>query len=148
MSKKIVLAIGLVLVTAASAFALSRNDARVAKERLTRCQYNDSVCAANVLIDAMVAAGNNQDGTRPPAYREEKAIAVHSSAQCGGSISKTVILKRGQLQEALKACESGNATYTNAYSVSVDGACVVNSNFATVASLCTTGAIKANAEMN
>jgi hypothetical protein len=147
MSKKIVLAISLLLITA-SAFALSRHDARVAKERMTRCQHNDAVCAGNVLIDAMVAAGNNHGGNRPPNFATEKAVAVHTSVNCQGSISKIVTFKTGQINEALKACETGNATYTYGMSTSIDGLCVVKSNSATVASLCQTGVINANAEMN
>lgn len=143
MSKKILLAISLMLVTA-TAFGLSRQEARVAKERLTRCQYNDSVCTANVLIDAMVAAGNNQNDNRPPVYQRQKAVTVFQYANCTGNIQKTVIIKHGKLDEAIHNCsvDVGSNVYGSSYAI--DGECREKNSYALASSLCTTASIKAN----
>jgi hypothetical protein len=144
MSKKILLVTSLILVTL-SAYALSRHDARVAKERMTRCQFNDAVCVGNILIDAMVAAGQN--GTRPPIYTQEKAVTVYQQTNCSGTILKIVIVKQGQLQEAINNCEAGTSIdYSRSYAI--DGACIETSTHGPTKSLCATAVIKANAEFN
>lgn len=132
------------LLGATSVFALSRQDARVAKERMSRCQFNDAVCAGNVLIDAMVASGNNQDGTRPPRYSQEKAVTVYQFNNCTGAVQRTVIVKEGQLQDAINSCTAGDASFSNSYAI--DGKCEEGSSFGPSSSICTTAVIKANTQ--
>lgn len=144
MTKQVLLITTVVFATL-SVFALSQHEARLAKERMTRCQYNDAVCVGHVLIDAM--ATTNNGGNRPPHYAQEKAITVYQQTNCSGTIMKTVIIKKGQLQEAINNCESGN-TIDYSKSFAIDGTCIETSNFGPTRSLCTTAVIKANSEFN
>ncbi len=118
-----------VLVSSAVAMAgITQRDAQIAKERLSRCQYNDSVCVGNIIIDAL--ASDRPDSYNPGnggsnngnSGRQNLVMVYERSDTCAGNVIATVVLDN-DLQKNLQTCNSLNAVGNAAWSVSINGRC-------------------------
>lgn len=120
-----------VLATSVSAFAgISQREAQIAKERLARCQYNDSVCAANVVIDALsndrpeqYPGGNN--GNSNGNTSQVLIMYYSNSDSCNsGLVSTTTILSQRDVQANIEQCNRLAGVAGGVWSIKIGGTCV------------------------
>jgi len=108
---------------------ISQRDAQIAKERMARCQFNDSACVGNVIIDALASdrpdsynPGNGGGANNGNSGRQNLVMVYERSDTCAGNVIATIILDNN-LERNLQACNSQNASGNSAWSISVNGRC-------------------------
>lgn len=121
-----------VLVSSVSAFAgISQREAQIAKERLARCQYNDAVCAGNVIIDALSNdrpeqfPGGNNGANNGGAVGEQRLVMYYAgSDNCSaGLVSTTTVLSSTNVQSNINEC-SRITNSSRVWSIKLNGTCI------------------------